>query len=207
MTDRESLRLKNLWILEDALYGEDCTCVAGVDEAGRGPLAGPVVAACVMLPRGLLIPGLDDSKKIPEAKRERLYAEIIREAVCFCAARVEAGIIDDINILNATHRAMIEAVAGMAMQPDHVLIDGRPIGSAGFAYTAVIGGDGKSASVAAASIVAKVTRDRLMRKYALTYPEYGFEKHKGYGTAEHIAAIRRHGPCPIHRRTFIKNFM
>jgi len=181
--------------------------VAGVDEAGRGPLAGPVVAACVILPRGLLIPGLNDSKKVPEIKREQLYVIITSEAVCYNTARVEAGVIDDINILNATHRAMIEAIAGMAVQPDHVLIDGRPISGAGFAYTAVVGGDGMSTSVAAASIVAKVTRDRLMRKYALTYSEYGFAKHKGYGTAEHIAAIRRHGPCPIHRRTFIKNFI
>ena len=207
MTEKEALRLKNLWTLEDALYDDGCTCVAGVDEAGRGPLAGPVVAACVILPRGVLIPGLNDSKKVPEAKREQLYAIITSEAVCYNTARVESDVIDDINILNATHRAMIEAVAGMAIQPDHVLIDGRPISGAGFAYTAVVGGDGMSTSVAAASIVAKVTRDRLMRKYALTYSEYGFAKHKGYGTAEHIAAIRRHGPCPIHRRTFIKNFL
>jgi len=202
--DAERLRLEKLWEFEKRLNAEGYTRVAGVDEAGRGPLAGPVVAACVILPKGILLPGIDDSKKLTEKKRESLYADIVREAV-YNIACVGAEEIDAINILNATHAAMKAAVAGMRVAPDHTLIDGLPIKAAGFLYTPIIGGDGKSVSIAAASILAKVYRDSLMREYALRYPEYGFERHKGYGTAAHMEAIRRYGPCPIHRRSFLKN--
>jgi len=203
----ELRRLKNLWRLEDELYDRGFLRIAGVDEAGRGPLAGPVTAACVILPRGLYIPGVNDSKKISAKKRAELSETIKKEAISYNIASVSECEIDEINILNATHAAMKQAVAGMGVIPGHVLIDGRAVPDAGFMHTAVIGGDGKNISIAAASIIAKVRRDELMVKYAKIYPEYGFEKHKGYGTAQHIEALKKYGPCPIHRKTFIKGIL
>lgn len=183
--------------------------VAGIDEAGRGPLAGPVVAAAVVFPDGVFLEGVDDSKKVPAEWRERLYDEILR------AASVGIGIvtndeIDRINILNATFLAMDKAVGGLPQIPGHLLIDGhmyRPGRvTAGISWTAVVGGDALCFSIAAASIVAKVTRDRLMREFDREFPGFGFARHKGYGTAEHRAAIGRLGLCPIHRRSFTLRF-
>jgi len=176
--------------------------VAGVDEAGRGPLAGPVVAAAVVLPRELSISGIDDSKRLTAARREELFELIGRDAVGIGVGIVSERVIDEINILRATHRAMREALAGLPAAPDHVLMDGDPVPELGFAQTAINQGDSKSTAIAAASIVAKVTRDRMLVEFDEKYPGYGFARHKGYGTREHISALMRLGPCAIHRRSF-----
>ncbi len=177
--------------------------VAGVDEAGRGPLAGPVAAAAVILDAGRIPPGLDDSKRLTEAAREALFDRIMAQAVAVGVALVPAATIDRINIRQATLLAMRRAVAALAVRPDHVLIDGNDIPDAlPCPAEFVIGGDGLCASIAAASIVAKVTRDRLMRRLGAACPAYAFEVHKGYGTAVHRAAIAKHGPLPCHRRSF-----
>lgn len=182
-----------------------CKYIAGVDEVGRGPLAGPVVCCAVVMPLDDLIAGVDDSKKVPEKKREKLAEEIKRKAVSYCVAEVSEKEIDEINILNAVKKCMQKAVEGLSVKPDVVLVDGLDLH---FPFPAeyIVGGDKASYTVGAASIVAKVYRDRKMRDYALLYPDYGFEKHKGYGTKRHIDAIKEKGPCAIHRRTFIKNF-
>lgn len=177
---------------------------AGIDEAGRGPLAGPVVAAACVLREDMPIYGLDDSKKIPEARRELLYEEIITKARCFSVIRIEHDVIDEINILEATKRAMRMCVSSLAEVPDLLLIDAVDLKGTGIPVTPIIKGDAKSNSIAAASILAKVTRDRIMREYDLLYPGYGFARHKGYGTKEHYAAIEALSLCPIHRRTFLK---
>ncbi len=177
--------------------------VAGVDEAGRGPLAGPVSAAAVILPEGFTHALLDDSKKLTERKREHLYVELTtRHDVRFAVALLDAEEIDRLNILRATHEAMRRAVAQLSPPPGHVLIDGLPVRDFPLPHTALVGGDALSFSIAAASVIAKVTRDRLMLEMDAQYPAYGFAKHKGYGTAQHLAALRTHGPCPIHRRSF-----
>ena len=182
--------------------------IAGVDEAGRGPLAGPVSAAAVILPHDANLPGCDDSKKLTEKKREELYQAIFDSAVEVSFCLIEADKIDQINILQATRLAMKKAVEGLSIQPDCLLIDGNQKIDWPGAQNTIVGGDGKSLSIAAASIIAKVTRDRLMKKYADLYPGYGFERHKGYGVKEHLAAIRELGPTPIHRKTFkgVKEF-
>ena len=182
-------------------------CVCGVDEAGRGPLAGPVCAAAVILPEGLEIDGLNDSKKLTEAKREKLFDIIIEKAISYSVAFGTVEEIEEYNILNATFIAMNKAIDGLNVKPDYALIDGNrvPKGIAIDCET-VVKGDAKSASIAAASVLAKVTRDRLLLRYAEKYPEYGFEKHKGYGTAAHYDAVRRHGLCPVHRPSFFKKF-
>ena len=180
--------------------------IAGMDEAGRGPLAGPVVAAAVIMPLDDLIEGIDDSKKVSAKKRERLYEVIREKAIAYKIVAVDEKTIDEINILEATKKAMRECVEGLSVTPDVVLIDAVKL-DVKVPTKSIIKGDALSYSIAAASILAKVYRDRLMREYDAQYPEYGFEKHKGYGTAAHIDAIRRIGPCPIHRRTFIKNFV
>ena len=177
--------------------------VAGIDEAGRGPLAGPVVAAAVILPLKFRPRGLDDSKKLTAAAREDHYARITNDHdVVWSVAVREADAIDRVNILRATHEAMREAVSALLLPAAHALIDGLPVRPFPVKSTALVGGDGISLSIAAASVIAKVTRDHLMARHADTWPEYGFERHKGYATREHIAILRQHGPCPIHRRSF-----
>lgn len=189
--------------LERSLRARGFLLVAGVDEAGRGPLAGPVVAAAVVLPGGFALDGLTDSKKIGAAKREQLH-EVLTTAAGVLWAVAEAAVeeIDRLNILRATHLAMARAVEGLARRPDHALVDGLPVRGLPVGHTAVVGGDMLSLSIAAASIIAKVTRDRLMAGLDKHYPQYGFARHKGYGVREHLDALRKHGPCPAHRRTF-----
>ncbi len=179
--------------------------VAGIDEAGRGPLAGPVVAAAVVMPTDELIEGVDDSKQLSEKKREILFEEIKSKAISYCIAEVSEKEIDEINILEATKNAMKNAEKGLAIMPDITLVDGIDL-HLPFNAEYIVKGDAKSYSVACASILAKVYRDRLMKEYAKEFPEYGFEKHKGYGTKVHIDKIREIGPCRLHRKTFIKNF-
>ena len=188
---------------EDRLYEAGCACVAGVDEAGRGCLAGPVVAAAVVLPRAFRHETLDDSKRLTAAKRERIYDELTADAEVFWAfAAVDAAEIDRMNILRATHEAMRRAVGKLKRLPDHVLIDGQPVRPFEVEQTALVGGDGISLSIAAASVIAKVTRDRIMVEMDRLYPGYGFVRHKGYGTKEHCESLQTHGPSPIHRRSF-----
>ena len=178
--------------------------IAGIDEAGRGPLAGPVVAAACILDPSNPIYGLDDSKKLSEKKREALFDEITEKAICFHVSMIENDIIDDINILNATKIAMVECVDKISKKPDVVLIDAIKLEDTGVEVIPIIKGDTLSLSIAAASILAKVTRDRLMIEYSLKYPGYGFEKNKGYGTKQHYEGISKNGITPIHRKTFLK---
>jgi len=194
----------DLWSIENELFSNGWSIICGVDEAGRGPLAGPVFAAAVILPKNLIIDGLNDSKKLSEAKREKLYDVIIDSAIAYGIASASEKEIDEINILNATYLAMNRAMKKLRIQPELALIDGNR--SDGIEYTnkCVVGGDGKSASIAAASILAKVSRDRFMLELADKYPEYCFEKHKGYGTKLHYEKIREYGISPVHRKTFLK---
>jgi len=185
-------------------------CVAGVDEAGRGPLAGPVLAAAVRLPRIFIeqglppeLEGLNDSKQLSVRQREAFFTALTGLSdIAFAVSAVGVEVIDTINILQATHLAMVQALAQLAPPPAHVLVDGLPVNSLPYPQTAIVRGDARSYSIAAASVLAKVTRDRRMLDYDRCYPEYGFARHKGYGTPEHLAALARHGPCPIHRRGF-----
>lgn len=181
--------------------------LAGIDEAGRGPLAGDVYAAAVILPSELEIPGINDSKKLTERKREALYDIIVQNAVAYCVASVSAHVIDQINILQATYRAMRAAADGLSVRPDYILVDGNRDPGLDTPHECVVKGDAKSQAVAAASILAKVSRDRYMKRIAQQYPQYQFEKHKGYGTALHCELLRQYGPCDIHRRSFLKNIM
>lgn len=183
------------------------TAVCGIDEAGRGPLAGPVVAAAVILPAGIELPGVNDSKKITEKKREVLFDFVKEHALAYGIGQASEQEIDEINILQATFLAMRRAVEALDIPADFALVDGNRIQGLDIPAETVIGGDGKVLSIAAASILAKVTRDRYMREMAQTYPEYGFEKHKGYGTKAHYAAIEQYGICPLHRRTFLKKIL
>ncbi len=177
--------------------------VAGIDEAGRGPLAGPVSAAAVILPDGYSHPLLDDSKKLSEKKREMIYEELMADTRIRCGhSFAEADEVDEINILKATHAAMARAAAQLGEEAVYCLIDGLPVPGFPFASEGIVKGDGKSLSIAAASIIAKVRRDRVMLEYAEEFPQYGFERHKGYGTKQHLAALLEHGPCRIHRRSF-----
>lgn len=176
--------------------------IAGIDEAGRGPLAGPVVAAAVILPPDQTIDGVNDSKQLSESRREQLYEQIIRNASAIGVGLVDAAIIDQINILQATRKAMLEAVESLETTPDLLLIDGITTISSSIPQKTIKKGDSLSATIAAASIVAKVTRDRIMRKYDQLYPAYSFASHKGYGSALHLEMLRQHGPSPIHRLTF-----
>ena len=188
---------------EYKIYGTVC----GIDEAGRGPLCGPVVAAAVILPDEYNILYINDSKKLSETKREEVYKEIDKYAIAYGVGIVSPERIDEINILQATYEAMRTAIHKLSVTPDILLNDAVTIPMVDIKQVPIIKGDAKSQSIAAASIVAKVTRDHLMEEYDKLYPEYGFAKHKGYGTAAHIKAIKEYGPCPIHRRTFIKNFI
>ena len=186
----------------DARFWEEGLSVAGVDEAGRGPLAGPVVACAVVLPAWTSVPGLDDSKRLSPSRREELYDVVRKVASAVSVARAEPEEIDLLNIHNATLLAMKRALEGLDLRPDYVLVDGRFLPEVDLPGEAVVGGDGRSACIAAASVVAKVERDRLMAEYDRIYPQYGFAKHKGYPTPEHLRALREHGPCPIHRLSF-----
>ena len=188
---------------EDRLRAQGLHRIAGIDEAGRGPLAGPVVAAAVILPPNFRHASLNDSKQLSERARESLFEEITNSPdIQWAHAVVESEEIDRINILQATHEAMRRAVAFLKPVAVHALIDGRPVKPFPIPQTALVGGDGLSFSIAAASIIAKVTRDRLMIEMHARFPEYDFARHKGYGTPHHLAALQQHGPCPIHRRSF-----
>lgn len=192
-----------MWEIEDSL---DLTLICGVDEAGRGPLAGPVCAAAVILPKHLQIPGLTDSKKLTDKKRRELFPLIQEQAVSYGIGLASETEIDEINILQATFLAMRRALAQLRVKPDLALIDGNRETDFGLTVKTVVRGDSISANIAAASILAKVTRDNILLDLAKQYPEYGFDVHKGYGTKAHYEALRMYGPCPIHRRTFLKKF-
>lgn len=185
---------------------EDHVLVCGIDEVGRGPLAGPVVAGAVILPRDCQILYLNDSKKLSERKREALFLEIKEKAVAYAVGVIGAEKVDEINILQATYEAMRLAVSKLVTQPQVLLNDAVTIPGLTMEQVPIIKGDAKSVSIAAASVLAKVTRDHMMEEYDTLFPQYGFAKHKGYGTAAHISALKEYGPCPIHRRSFIKNF-
>jgi ribonuclease HII len=210
MPAKNGIEPPDRFVFERELLRQGIANFAGVDEAGRGPLAGPVVAAVARLPvrwveEGLPpeLAGLNDSKQLSVAQRERFFTFLTGESgVQFAIAQAEVPEIDDLNILQATHRAMNRALAGLRPPPQHALVDGRPVDSLTVGQTAVVQGDARSYSIAAASVLAKVTRDRLMIEYDRQYPAYGFAVHKGYGTPDHLAALARHGPCPIHRRSF-----
>ena len=189
--------------IESLLYDKGLSLIAGVDEAGRGPLAGPVCAAAVILPKGLVLDGINDSKKLSAKKREKLYDEIISAAIAYSVEFVGSDIIDEINILQATHIAMNNALKNLSVKPDFAIIDGNDKLPMCVDCEYIIKGDAKSQTIAAASILAKVSRDRLMCEIAPQYPKYNFEKHKGYATKQHMEAIREHGILDIHRKTFI----
>lgn len=203
---QELERIRGLWQFEEAL-ASDYVYVAGIDEAGRGPLAGPVVAAAVILPKHLEILGVNDSKKLSEPKREALYDLIKENALAVGVGIVDNHTIDEINILNATKLAMKQAVEALEPQPEMLLIDAVVLADISIKQESIIKGDAKSISIAAASIIAKVTRDRMIKAYDEKYPEYGFASHKGYGTKQHTEAIRKYGPLDIHRKTFIKTLI
>lgn len=196
--------MSELWEVENEIYASGAGLLCGVDEAGRGPLAGPVCAAAVILPRGLEIPGLNDSKKLSEKKREALYDVIISSAAAYGIAFAEVEEIERLNILRATFLAMNRAIAQLSVKPALALIDGNRNSGIEMPSRCIIKGDSRCADIAAASILAKVTRDRYMIKMAEAYPQYGFERHKGYGTRQHYAALREHGASPIHRMSFLR---
>ena len=208
MKEKEEVRLIELKKIDKEFFDKGVKYIAGIDEAGRGPLAGPVVVASVILPQDSMIEGINDSKKVSEAKREKLYDLIINEAISYGIGIIYQDEIDEINILQATKKGLTEAIKQMEIKPNIIMVDALSgIDTLGIPYKSIIKGDAKCYSVAAASIVAKVTRDRIMREWDKIYPEYGFASHKGYGTAKHIAAIKEFGPCPIHRRSFITKFI
>ncbi len=204
---KETERLLQMSIYEKHAYTQGFRYVAGIDEAGRGPLAGPVVASCVMLPEGCMIEGVNDSKKLSPAQRERLYKIIVEQAISIGTGIIDEKDIDKVNILNATKLAMKDAVEQVKPRPDILLIDAVRLDSVEISQIPIIKGDALSVSIAAASIIAKVTRDRLIDLADGIYPQYGFKKHKGYGTPEHINAIKKYGICPIHRVSFTKHFL
>lgn len=207
MKEKEEERLKHMLEIEDSLYQKGYKLVCGVDEAGRGPLCGPVVAAAVILNKDEMIEGVNDSKKLSEKKRENLYDIITKKALAVGVGISDVDIIEDINILNATKLAMKQAINNLKINPDFVLIDGNQMIDIDIDAQTVVSGDAKSESIAAASIIAKVTRDRLLKDYDKKYPEYGFAKHKGYGTKAHIEAIKKYGLTPIHRKSFCSKFI
>ena len=208
MKEKEQERLIKLKEIEEEIYNSGIQTICGIDEAGRGPLAGPVVVAAVIMPRYSMIEGINDSKKVSEKKREKLYEQIINEAITYGVGIIDQKEIDEINILNATKKGLTTAIKQLKIQPDRIIVDAlEHIDTCGIPYTSIIKGDAKCYSIATASIIAKVTRDRIMRQWDEVYPQYGFQKHKGYGTAAHIAAIKEYGICPLHRKSFVKNFM
>lgn len=209
MKEKEIERLNLLKQDELNLYKDKkIEYICGIDEAGRGPLAGSVVVGAVILPKDSFIEGINDSKKISEKKREKLYDLITSEAISYSVGIVDQNEIDEINILNATKHAVTMAIENLEVKPDLILVDALTnIDTKGIPYKSIIKGDAKEYSIAAASIIAKVTRDRMMLEWDKIYPQYGFAKHKGYGTSAHIAAIKENGPCLLHRKSFIKNFI
>ena len=208
MKEKEFERLTLLKEEENKLYENNINYICGIDEAGRGPLAGPVVVGAVILPKDSFIEGVNDSKKISEKKREKIYEQIIEEAISYSVGIVDQKTIDEINILNATKLGVKIALEGLKQRPDVIMVDALTnMDTLGIPYISVVKGDAKNYSIAAASIIAKVTRDRIMKEWDEIYPIYGFSKHKGYGTAEHIRIIKENGPCILHRKSFIKNFV
>ena len=208
MKEKEIERLNILKEFETNLYKTGIKYIAGIDEAGRGPLAGPVVVGIAIMKPESFIEGINDSKKISEKKREMLYDTITEEAVDWAVGIIDQNEIDKINILKETKKALHMAIDNLKVKPDRILVDAlEHIDTCGIPYTSIIKGDAKIYSISAASIIAKVTRDRIMQEYDEIYPQYGFTNHKGYGTAKHIQAIKQYGPCPLHRKTFIKNFI
>jgi len=206
MKEKEEQRLKLLKEEENKLYqNENIQYICGIDEAGRGPLAGPVVVGAVIMPKNSMIEGVNDSKKISESKREKLFELITQEAISYSVGIVDQTVIDEINILNATKKALTESIMELGTKPDVIMVDAlNKIDTCGIPYISVIKGDARIYSISCASIIAKVTRDRMMYEYDKAYPVYGFAKHKGYGTAFHIQAIKDNGLCMIHRKSFIK---
>lgn len=208
MKEKEIDRLNILKQEEKKLYEGNVEYICGIDEAGRGPLAGPVVVGAVILPEDSFIEGVNDSKKISEKKREKIYEQITNEAIAYSVGIVDQKTIDEINILNATKLGVKIALEGLSQKPDIIMVDAlNNMDTLGIPYISVIKGDAKNYSIAAASIIAKVTRDRIMKQWDEVYPIYGFARHKGYGTAEHIRIIKENGPCILHRKSFIKNFI
>jgi len=205
--ERMRAQLEAMLSYERALWAKGTARIGGVDEVGRGPLAGPVCAACVVLPQDWDVPGVNDSKKLSEKRRAELYGVIAERAISYGIGLVGPARIDEINILNATKEAMLAAVRHLSAPPDHLLVDALKLPEAGIPGTAIVKGDEKSVSIAAASIVAKVTRDRIMIELDSVYPGYGFARNKGYGTEEHYAGLRKLGPTPLHRRSFLKNLL
>ncbi len=208
MKEKEEARLIKLKEIEKEFFDKGIKYIAGIDEAGRGPLAGPVVVSSVILKPDSMIEGVNDSKKISENKRERLYETIINEAISYGVGIIYPEEIDEINILQATKKGLTMAIKQMKQKPNIIMVDALTgIDTLGIPYKSIIKGDAKCYSISAASIIAKVTRDRIMREWDKVYPEYGFAAHKGYGTAKHIAVLKEYGPCPIHRRSFLKNIL
>lgn len=209
MKEKEEQRLKELKEFENKLHEEyGIQYICGIDEAGRGPLAGPVAVAAVIMHKDSFIEGVNDSKKISEKKREMLYEKIKEEAIAWSVILLDEKEIDELNILNATKKALTMAIKDLKVKPERILVDAlENIDTLGILYTPIIKGDAKVYSIACASILAKVTRDRVMQEWDKIYPQYGFAKHKGYGTAAHIKAIKENGICSIHRKTFVKNFL
>ena len=208
MKEKEIERLNQLKKDEEELYKNNIQYICGIDEAGRGPLAGPVVVAAVIMPKDSFIEGVNDSKKVSEKKREQLYDEIIENCIAYGVGIIDQIKIDEINILEATRLGVKEAVQELKQKPDIILVDAlTKIDTGGVPYKSIIKGDAKEYSIACASIIAKVTRDRIMRKWDEVFPAYGFAKHKGYGTAEHRKILKEIGPCMLHRKTFIKNLI
>ena len=208
MKEKELLRLTEMKKIEEEFYEKKIELIGGIDEAGRGPLAGPVVVACVIMPKDSMIEGVNDSKKVSEKKREKLYEEITKTAISYEVGIIDQKEIDNINILNATKLGLTTAIKGLKVKPEFILVDALTnIDTCRIPYQSIVKGDAKCYCIACASIIAKVTRDRIMRQWAEVYPQYGFEKHKGYGTAMHIQAIKEYGLCPLHRHSFVKNIL
>ena len=207
MKEKEIERLTKLKEIEKDLYNKGFKNICGIDEAGRGPLAGPVVVAGVIMPENSIIEFVNDSKKVTEKRREKLYDVIKEEAISYSIAVIDQDVIDEINILNATKKGVTDVVDGLEIKPDLILVDAlEHINTRGIPYEPLIKGDARCYNIAAASILAKVTRDRIMRQWDEIYPQYGFLSNKGYGTAKHIEAIKQYGLCPIHRKSFTKHF-
>ena len=208
MKEKEIERLTKLKEIEKDLYNKGFKNICGIDEAGRGPLAGPVVVAGVIMPQNSMIEFVNDSKKVTEKRREKLYDVIKEEAISYSIAVIDQDVIDEINILNATKKGVTDVVDGLEIKPDLILVDAlEHINTRGIPYEPLIKGDARCYNIAAASILAKVTRDRIMRQWDEIYPQYGFLSNKGYGTAKHIEAIKQYGLCPIHRKSFTKHFV